>query len=225
MKQNERLCEIWTLIEKKAFSPSQNAIRDWLCLFHRYLHKIWGNDEQWDKPIKDGGKFKSDAINDTDSKSLQSICCKPSRNAKMGFCYSIQQDCKKFDIDIFWRDISMQFGYDDGYLHEYRPFECKFKNVDLKKITEKDIKDVLLLRIKHPALHQHLRDGLNNFPHDVRLGLACINPFVLLYQIALQVCYTLNADIIDKEIEELSKVLYVNLSNPSISPGILFRIK
>jgi hypothetical protein len=197
------------------------------------LHKIWGNDEQWDKPIKDGEKFKSDdtiGADKTHPKSLQSICCKPSRDAQIGFCYSIRRDRKKFDIDIFWHDVSMQFGYDDEFLHEYRQFECKFKNADLKKITVKEIKDALMLRVIHPALHQHLRDDNNNFPHDVRLGLACINPFVILYQIALQVCLTFNLNdnvkekMIYNEIEEVSRVLYENLSNPSISPGLLFRI-
>lgn len=221
---SDQLCRLWTYIEKKAFIPED--LQKWLACFHQFLPVLWQNDDYKFRPLFKGSCFCSDNI-EHGCLTLES-CCKPEW-AKIGFYYSIQKNLGKFDLQIFWHDVSIQLGYDSKFLYEYISHD--YNKIFNKDITISNIKDLLHRRIKHPALHQHLKDK-NEFPHNVRLGLACNNPCVILYQVALQILWTLDEKIgeklIDEELERLTQVIVTYRSNTyrlPISPGVLFSIK
>ena len=216
--------DLWNWVEAKAFNPRKEDREKWLRCFHRYVHKIWGTEldlENWKKPIKDRNHWCSDK--DWRELRLETLSLKPLRDSEIGFFYSINKVNGGFSVRLFYSRGCFQTDYAEAYLYEF--MNDPSPNIDVDKIDQEDISEVIKKRINHPALHTHLkREDGGNYYHHLRFGFATNNPFVILYQVAFQIIDFQNKDSEMKEIEvgRLAEILHSNRKKPEISAGILF---
>lgn len=215
--------DLWNWIENKAFNPRKEDREKWLRCFHKFVHKIWGIDPDWKKPIKDGNFWSSDQRYEGREHSLETISLKPLRDSEIGFFYRIHEVNKEFSVRLFYSRGCFQIDFNATYLFEFR--NDLNPNIRMNEITKEDIGQVIKKRIHHPALHTHLkREDGGDYYHHLRFGFATNNPFVILYQVAFQIIdyQNRNSKMRDDEISRVAEILHSNKDKPEISAGILF---
>jgi hypothetical protein len=214
MVDDER--KLWALIERKAFSPARGDIRSWLNAYHRFLPGLWGTDPDWSRPKRVGGRLRSD---DPLPQTLEAVTVlRPHHTVPIAFSYDITENLSAFTVRLFWSGSYLSLEYDDRFLFEH--VQADITGLDAAAVTSDELHRVLASGLLHPALHCHLGGPLEL--HEVRVGHCSRNPFVLLYQVALQLCdhKTRNSPRRRREIERLAAVVEAGLSNPSINPFV-----
>jgi len=213
--------DLWNWIENKAFNPRKEDREKWLRCFHKFVHKIWGIEPDWKRPIKDGNHWCSDK--DLRELRLDTLSLRPLRDIKIGFSYSIDISGNGFSVQLFYLRCCIQIHYDSTCLFEFK--NDLNPNIDVNEITKENIEEVIKKRIYHPALHTHLKkeDGRDYYYH-LRFGFATNNPFVIIYQVAFQIidCQNKKSEMRDNEISRVAEILHSNKDKHEISAGILF---
>ena len=216
--------DLWNWVEAKAFNPrtAKDKLK-WLRCFHIFVHKIWGIEPDWSKPITSGNCWCSDKTDDGRGLKLKSLSLKPLRNSEIGFFYTINKVDEGFSVRLFYSKGCFQIDYAEEYLYEFSNDHSL--NIEVNEITKEDIEEVFAKRIYHPALHTHLkREDGGDYYHHLRFGFATNNPFVILYQVAFQITDYQNDRSIMKEdeISRVSEIIHSNKNEVQIVAGILF---
>jgi len=216
--------DLWNWVENRVFNPRTERNKlTWLRCFHIFVHKIWGIEPDWSKPIEDGNHWCSDK--DWRKLRLETLSLKPLRDSKIGFSYSIEIRGNGFSVQLFYLSGCLQIHYDSACLFEFK--RNPNPNIDVNEITKEKITQLIKKRIHHPALHTHLKkeDG-GEYHHHLRFGFATNNPFVILYQVAFQIIDYQNdkSGMREKEISRLTEIIYSNKKEVQISAGILFQM-
>ena len=174
-------------MEKKAFSPnSSSEIAKWLNCDHFFIYNLWEIEPDWSKRLASTDSDFSGKVEFTYSQF------------KFEYSYSIKSK-DKFDISIKWNTFEWQYGYDADYFSELSLLDERWLSrkdlVNVLKSTSKsDIEHIIRGKVVHPSIHHHI---LNiEFPHNIRFGVSYKNPYLLLYQLAFQLCHY------DKEFSE-----------------------
>lgn len=216
--------DLWNWVEAKAFNPrTEKDKQTWLRCFHLFLHKIWGIEPDWSKPIKSGNFWCSDKIHDGRELKLKTLSLKPLCDSEIGFFYCINKVNEEFSMRLFYSSGCFQIDYDTTYLFEFT--NDLNPDIDVDEITKEGIEQVVKKRIYHPALHTHLkREDGGEYYHHLRFGFATNNPFVILYQVAFQIIdyQNRNSEMREGEVCRLAEILHSNKDMPEISAGILF---
>jgi hypothetical protein len=210
----------WNYIETRAFSPkSEKEVEKWLSNFTQFFDRIYEKGEKWVNMKPENNKFiyelKFEPVN---------IYCK----------YCIEIDLSKFSFDIKLNGSAVQFGYDRRYVCEfdYLDDHCKKEEIS-NEFTREELEEILKNKIKHPALHYHIKkevpdktqDKKKDFPHDIRITAAIKNPFLFLYQLSFQILLILEKSQKQQdELKRLTKVILENKDRMTIRPGKLFDI-
>jgi hypothetical protein len=199
----------WALIKKKVFEPEKPE--KWINTFNRFcqlkINNI-GNLNFRDNTYPLSFRIFHIDPNITDKPTIKIKSLIPNR---------------AFEIELH---------YDPSFTLESETL-CSKK---LSKIlrTEKDLEEILINYIAHPAIHLHLPevfeeliDGKDTY-HEIRINSSTENFFYLMYQIFFQIIDDKydrygNSDMKKVEIKRLSSVIWNHRTNfQPISPGILF---
>lgn len=207
----------WNYIEKRAFLPGvEKEIGKWLRNFNTFFDKLYERECAFVKIKPEKGKFCHKIAFDP-----LGITCD----------FVIFIDLPKFSFTLKWRQSSQEFGnecslqfeYDGKYFCEFDYLEehCREMSNDF---SEEELENVLRNKIDHPALHYHIKDVKNSFPHDIRIAAAAKNPFLLLYQAAYQFLHFFGDEKKQQELKRLTNVIFKNKDQMPIASGILFGI-
>lgn len=176
--------QLWQHIERLAFAPRNAHKRSaWLRNFHRFLPLLWGAGEQdLSKPVRVGGRLRSQR--DLPGSLPDIETCRPRFDAPIGFFYDIAEDLRAFSIQVYWIESALRIEYDQRFLYEHVGSHPTRAELTAARIGQERIERLLWNRIAHPALHLHV--GQAAPLHEIRIGAATRNPFLLLYQLAVQ---------------------------------------
>jgi hypothetical protein len=216
------MSDVWTWIEKKAFTPREKDRESWLRNFHYFLPTVWGIQRDWNLPKKKDDWWSSDEIKSGSPLNIENLLLKPLRDADVGFSYSIHMSMKKFRILICCTEGLFRFDY---ALSDDNP---QSKKIDIEHITQIDIEKSFERNIAHTDVHIHLQKiNGEDFYNNIRFSSMSSNPFVVLYQIAYQLIdYTsYNSKMRNDEKQRIAKLIFDNRAELQINSRDLFSVK
>ncbi len=167
---------VWYFIENKFFVPTNP--RGWIIEYGKFLKNLLGLEAIIDKPTQTGREIKINSpINFIFGEFSFSINLNGTTIEKFGFTIIIDEEKFNFHFDNDYK-------FEDK-IPEYNKIDLEIKLNDLQKHGkfENIIREILINKIVHPALHNHPSTEIFK---GVRLGFAIDNPFLFLYKLAFQ---------------------------------------
>lgn len=224
MDRTVKLFYLWKLFEKKAFYPERDKIVGWLHCYGRFLDSLWKTGGY---PIFDIKPSSKDVGGFFDYGPLS-----------LKYYINLDLSLKKYHVSVELGGCDIQFSYDSKYFNELDVCEKEWPSsrdykAELKKVKEKDIENILMGKVAHPAIHQHIK--YKRVPHYIRIGISNKNPFFFLYQLAFQLCDCFqdfkDSDLKKKEFRRMKKLFFEYINKPDlkkgyfpIAPGTLFKL-